>query len=195
MKVSTALLSLSDKSNIAKFSKALQKLEIEIIATSGTADYLEKQGIHVEKVSEMTGCKEILDGKVKTLNRKIHGAILANKNSKAEMSQIKDLDMEPIDLVVIDFYPIEKKIEEDNSAEKVLKNFDIGGPALVRSCAKNFQNVAVVIDSSQYGKVLKELEKNDRKLSEGLRKELAATGLSRIVEYNEEMAKYFDDQL
>ncbi|KXB06956.1 hypothetical protein AKJ52_01265 [candidate division MSBL1 archaeon SCGC-AAA382C18] len=195
MKISTALLSVSEKSGIVDFAKELQDLGIEIICSSGTADFLEQNGIHVKKILDITGTEEILDGRVKTLNQKIHGGILADRNNTEHIEQIKEKDITPIDLVVVNFYSVERKIKNDRPIEEIIEKIDIGGPALVRASAKNYQNVGIVVKPDQYGEIIEELRRNEGILDIETRERLAIVAFSHIADYDESISRYLSKKL
>jgi len=153
-----ALISVSDKNGIVEFAKKLDELKIEIISTGGTAKKLRENGLNVKDVSEITGFPECLDGRVKTLHPKIHGGLLALRNNKNHMEEISKLSIEPIDIVVVNLYPFKETILKENvNRKEAIENIDIGGPTMLRSAAKNYQSVSVVVDPSDYNILLNEL--------------------------------------
>ncbi|MCK5129247.1 MAG: bifunctional phosphoribosylaminoimidazolecarboxamide formyltransferase/IMP cyclohydrolase [Clostridiales bacterium] len=156
-----ALISVSDKTGILELAKGLDKLGIEIISTGGTAAKIREAGIDALDVSDITGFPECLDGRVKTLHPKVHAGILAMRSSEDHMKQIKDLDVDTIDFVFINLYPFRQTISNpDVKLEDAIENIDIGGPTMLRSAAKNYQDVTVVVDPRDYDKVLTELKEN-----------------------------------
>ena len=158
MNVSRALISVSDKSGVVEFAHALAALGVQILSTGGTAKLLEKEGLHVTEVSAHTGFPEMLDGRVKTLHPKIHGGILARRDSREHMAAIGKAGIAPIDLIVVNLYPFEATIADpDCTLENAIENIDIGGPTLLRAAAKNHTGVAVVVDPADYARVLEEL--------------------------------------
>ena len=158
MKVSRALVSVSDKSGVAEFARALVALGVQILSTGGTARLLEKEGVRVTEVSAHTGFPEMLDGRVKTLHPKIHGGILARRDNREHMAAIEKAGIAPIDLVVVNLYPFQATVADpDCTLENAVENIDIGGPALLRAAAKNHAGVAVVVDPADYARVLEEL--------------------------------------
>ena len=155
-----ALLSVSNKEGILEFARGLSKEGIEILSTGGTAKLLREGGLTVKDVSEVTGFPECLEGRVKTLHPKVHGGILAKRGDEDHRQTLKDLDIEEIDLVVINLYPFKKTItREGASLEEAIENIDIGGPAMLRAAAKNFEDVTVVTDQRDYARVLEEIQK------------------------------------
>lgn len=154
-----ALISVSDKSGIIEFASELNKLGIEIISTGGTYKKLKEAQIPAVEVSEITGFPECLDGRVKTLHPVIHAGLLAIRSNPSHMKQLADLNIEPIDLVVVNLYPFKETIlKEGVTREEAVENIDIGGPTMLRAAAKNYQDVAVVVDPKDYDKVLSELK-------------------------------------
>src|SRR6266446_74774 len=145
-KIKRALISVSDKEGLAGFAKGLIGFGIEIISTGGTARYVKDQGFQVRHVSDLTGFPEILDGRVKTLHPKVHGGILGRRNDPGHQDQMKRHGIEPIDLIVVNLYPFEETISKAGcTLEEAIEQIDIGGPAMIRSAAKNFHDVAAVV--------------------------------------------------
>lgn len=156
-----AIISVSDKSGIVEFAKELVGLGVEIISTGGTYRTLKEAQIPATEVSEITGFPECLDGRVKTLHPAIHAGLLAMRSNPSHMKQLADLKIEPIDLVVVNLYPFKKTILKDGvTREEAVENIDIGGPTMLRAAAKNYQDVAVVVDPKDYDKVLTEIKEN-----------------------------------
>lgn len=159
---------------VASFAKELEKMGVEILSTGGTAKLLEKEGIKVKEVSDYTGFPEILDGRVKTLHPKIHGGILAKRDNEKHLRQAKELEIGFIDMVVINLYPFTQVIKKPGvELEEVIENIDIGGPTMLRSAAKNYQDVAVICSPEDYDLIIKELKENDCNLSLETLKKLA----------------------
>ena len=153
-----ALISVTDKSGIVQLAQELVNLGFEILSTGGTAKALQSRGIPVTEVSAYTGFPEILDGRVKTLQPKIHGGLLGRRNDPKHQEQMKSLEIEPIDLLIVNLYAFEKTVATPGcTLEEAIENIDIGGPALLRAAAKNFQDVTVLTDPADYPKVLSEL--------------------------------------
>jgi phosphoribosylaminoimidazolecarboxamide formyltransferase/IMP cyclohydrolase len=158
VKVTRALISVSDKAGVAEFARALSGLGVQILSTGGTAKLLEKEGLKVTEVSAHTGFPEMLDGRVKTLHPKIHGGILARRDSREHMAAIEKAGIAPIDLIVVNLYPFQATIADpDCTLENAIENIDIGGPAMLRAAAKNYGGVAVVVDPADYATVLEEI--------------------------------------
>ena len=154
-----ALISVSDKTGIVEFAKELEALDIEIISTGGTYKKLKDENVNAIEISDLTGFPECLDGRVKTLHPKVHAGILAMRNNPDHMQQLKDLNIDTIDFVVVNLYPFKQTILKDGvTREECVENIDIGGPTMLRAAAKNYQDVAVITDPADYAKVLEELK-------------------------------------
>ena len=154
-----ALISVTDKSGITELARELVALGFEILSTGGTAKALQTTGLPVTEVSAYTGFPEILDGRVKTLQPKIHGGLLGRRNDPNHLEQMESLGIEPIDLLVVNLYAFEKTVAKPGcTLEEAIENIDIGGPAMLRAAAKNFQDVAVLTDPVDYPRVLTELK-------------------------------------
>jgi len=150
-----ALLSVSDKTGIVDLARGLHALGVRLISTGGTAKLLANEGLPVTEVAEVTGFPEMLDGRVKTLHPKVHGGLLARRDVPEHVQALKDHGIATIDLLVVNLYPFEKTVATANcTLEDAIENIDIGGPAMVRSAAKNWKDVAVLTDAAQYGPVL-----------------------------------------
>ena len=164
--IRTALLSVSDKSGIVQFAQALHGLGIKLISTGGTAKLLAQEGLPVTEVASLTEFPEMLDGRVKTLHPKVHGGLLARRDSKEHMAAIAEHGIEPIDLLVINLYPFTQTVSQDKvSFEEAVENIDIGGPAMLRAAAKNHQDVTVLISPADYEFVLDEMRRNQNTVS------------------------------
>ena len=173
VKIKRALISVSDKTGIVDLAKELSKFGVEIISTGGTAKLLKDSGVNVKEISEYTGFPEMLDGRVKTLHPKIHGGLLALRDNPEHINQIKEQNIEPIDMVVVNLYPFEATIKKPGvTLAEAIENIDIGGPSMLRSAAKNYRSVAVVSDAKFYPKIIQELKQNKGAISDELLKEL-----------------------
>ena len=158
-----ALISVSDKTGIVEFAKELEKMEVEIISTGGTYKKLIEEGVKATEISELTGFPECLNGRVKTLHPKVHAGILAMRSNEEHMKQLKELDVDTIDFVVVNLYPFKQTILKENvTRAEAVENIDIGGPTMLRSAAKNYQDVTVITDPNDYEIVLKELKENKK---------------------------------
>lgn len=192
-KVKRALISVSSKAGIIEFSKVLTDKDVEILSTGGTASLLRKNQIAVKEVSEQTHFPEIMDGRVKTLHPKIHGAIL--RRPGIDDNVLEEHDIQPIDLVVVNLYPFREVISNpDTSLETAIENIDIGGPTMLRAAAKNHAAVAVIVDPEDYSVVLEELNTSDT-LSKATRFRLAQKAFAHTAQYDTAIANYFKMQL
>ena len=190
MKQLTALLSVSDKTGVLEFAQALTALGIQLLSTGGTAKLLADAGLPVTEVAEHTGFPEMLDGRVKTLHPAIHGGLLARRDLPEHMAAIAQHGISTIDLLVVNLYPFEATVEKPGcTLEDAIENIDIGGPAMVRSAAKNWKDVAVVTDASQYAQVLAEL-KADGTVSAATKFALAVAAFNRISNYDGAISDY-----
>jgi phosphoribosylaminoimidazolecarboxamide formyltransferase/IMP cyclohydrolase len=195
-KIERALISLSDKTGAIEFARELAGLGVQLISTGGTAKALREAGLDVTDVSTVTGFPEMMDGRVKTLHPKIHGAFLALRDNEAHVASMHEHGIEPIDLVVINLYPFEQTVAKDGvSLEEAVENIDIGGPAMIRSASKNWRSVAVVTDPRLYGGVIDELKANDGSLSLKTRQRLAALAYTRTASYDLAISSYLAKQL
>ncbi|MGH9737720.1 MAG: bifunctional phosphoribosylaminoimidazolecarboxamide formyltransferase/IMP cyclohydrolase [Candidatus Acidiferrales bacterium] len=188
MAIERALISVYDKTGVAEFARALASLGIEIVSTGGTAKLLREAGIKVRDVAELTGWPEMLGGRVKTLHPKVHGGILFRRAEAEDKRQASQHAIEPIDLVVVNLYPFSATAAKpEATAEGLIENIDIGGPAMVRSAAKNFQSVGVIADPADYASVLNELSEK-RELSLAVRLDLARKAFALTARYDGEIA-------
>jgi phosphoribosylaminoimidazolecarboxamide formyltransferase/IMP cyclohydrolase len=186
----TALLSVSDKTSVVELAQALHALNIRLVSTGGTAKLLAQHGLPVTEVAELTGFPEMLDGRVKTLHPRVHGGLLARRDAPAHMQALKVHGITPIDLLVVNLYPFEATVAKpDCTLDDAIENIDIGGPAMVRSAAKNWKHVAVLTHASQYSEVLAELQR-DGKLSDATRFALAVAAFNRISNYDAAISDY-----
>ena len=189
-KVSRALLSVSDKSGIVEFARALAALGVQILSTGGTAKLLEKEGIAVTEVSAYTGFPEMLDGRVKTLHPKIHAGLLARRDDPGHLAALRSAGIPPIDLLVVNLYPFQASVADpDCSFEEAIENIDIGGPALLRAAAKNHAGVGVVVDPADYARVLEEMRSSGG-ISEATRFALAKKVFAHTAAYDGAIANY-----
>ncbi|MGI8786327.1 MAG: bifunctional phosphoribosylaminoimidazolecarboxamide formyltransferase/IMP cyclohydrolase [Pyrinomonadaceae bacterium] len=195
-KVKRALISVSDKDGIVEFAKMLARFNVEIISTGGTARVLREANLKITEVSEITEFPEMMNGRVKTLHPKIHGAFLALRDNPEHLAAMKTHGIEPIDLVVVNLYPFEQTIEnEDVLLEEAIEQIDIGGPAMIRSAAKNWRDVAVVTDARLYEKISEELEENDGATTLETRRAFAALAFSHTAHYDSIISDYLIEQL
>lgn len=191
MKVKRALISVSDKTGLENLVKGLDEMDVEIVSTGGTAKAISSYGVNVVEVSSYTGFPEMLEGRVKTLNPKIHAGLLAIRGNKEHAKQMEEYDIPYIDMVVVNLYPFEETILKPNvTEEEAIENIDIGGPSMLRSAAKNFKSVAAISSSGQYDKVLMELKENDGELSEETLRALAADVFTKTSSYDKAITDY-----
>ncbi|WP_022852514.1 IMP cyclohydrolase [Thermodesulfatator atlanticus] len=189
-KIKRALISVTDKTGVADFAKALHEMGVEIISTGGTARVIREAGVPVTDVSEVTGFPEMLDGRVKTLHPKIHGGILAIRSNEEHMRQLKEQGIEPIDMVVVNLYAFEKTVAQGADLDTAIENIDIGGPTLLRASAKNFRDVTVIVDPSDYARVLAEMKENGGETTLKTRFELARKVFETTSQYDTAIANY-----
>jgi phosphoribosylaminoimidazolecarboxamide formyltransferase/IMP cyclohydrolase len=195
-KIRRALISVSDKIGILEFAKELSNFGVNIISTGGTAKNLRENGIEVTEVSEITRFPEMMDGRVKTLHPKIHGAFLALRDNENHIASMQEHGIEPIDLVVVNLYPFEQTIaKEDVTLAEAVENIDIGGPAMIRSASKNWRDVAVVTDARLYESVLQEMKETGGSLSLQTRQRLATLAYTRTASYDLAISSYLAKQL
>ena len=195
MKVKRALLSVSDKTGIVELGKALAELGIEIISTGGTMRALRDAGVPVMAVQDVTGFPEMMDGRVKTLHPKIHGAILAVRDNPSNVQDMKDHDITPKDLVVVNLYPVQQTIAKpDVTLPEAIENIDIGGPCMVRASAKNNKYVAIVTNPKKYGEIVDILKKNGE-FTDAYRLELAREAFQHTAQYDTAIAAYLTEQV
>lgn len=195
-KIKRALISLSDKTGAVDFAKALNKFGVQIISTGGTARSLREAGLDVTDVSVLTGFPEMMDGRVKTLHPKVHGAFLALRDNQEHVAAMNQHGIEPIDLVVINLYPFEQTVAKQGvELAEAVENIDIGGPAMIRSASKNWRDVAVVTDPQLYEGIIDEMKENDGSLSLKTRQRLAVLAYTRTASYDLAISSYLAKQL
>ncbi len=188
-----ALISVSDKSGVVDFARGLRELGIEIFSTGGTKKSLEAAGVRIYSISELTGFPEILDGRVKTLHPAVHGGILARRDVPQHLSQLSQHHIELIDMVVVNLYPfVETVTKVGVSLDEALENIDIGGPSMIRSAAKNFPSVLVVVDPCDYGSILRKLRRGN--IDSAYRKRLAQKAFQHVALYDTAIAQYLNEE-
>jgi len=191
VKITRALLGVSDKAGLADLARALARHGVEILSTGGTRAALESAGLHVKAVEDFTGFPEILDGRVKTLHPKIHGGILARRSEPSHQRAMAQHGLEAIDLVVVNFYPFEQTVAREGvTLADAIENIDIGGPTLVRAAAKNYADVAVVVDPADYPALMRELDENSGAISADTRWRLARKAFARVTAYDCAISNY-----
>ena len=194
-RVTRALLSVCDKAGLIEFAGALVKHGVALVSTGGTAKAIAAAGLKVTDVSELTGFPEMMNGRVKTLHPKVHGGLLAIRDNAEHAKAMKDHGIAPIDLLVVNLYPFEATVDKGASEEDCIENIDIGGPAMIRAAAKNHDDVAVVVEPSDYQAVLDELAANQGATTLKLRKRLAAKAYARTAAYDAAISNWFASKL
>jgi len=191
-KIERALISVSNKKNLKPLLKILKKFKIEIISSGGTYKKIKNLGFDCIEVSNFTEFPEILEGRVKTLHPKIHAGILYKRKNKKHLKNIKEYNLDTIDLVIVNFYPFEKVIQNTSNHEKIMENIDIGGPTIVRAAAKNYNDVTVITSINQYDELLNQLNKNKGSTTLEFRKKLSLNAFSETAYYDSLIANYFN---
>ena len=189
-----ALISVSDKSGLIDFAQFLAERDVEIISTGGTANAMQDAGLNITEASQHTGFPEILEGRVKTLHPLIHGGILARRANSLHLEALEKHSIEPIDLVVVNLYPFEEKVSSDADFDTCIENIDIGGPAMIRSAAKNHESVTVVTDAVDYNAVKDDMLANSGATSFDLRRQLAGIAFARTADYDSAISRWFGTQ-
>src|SRR6266567_924484 len=185
VKIRRALLSVSDKTGIVDFARELKRFEVEIISTGGTAKTLRDAGIEVQDVSDLTGFPEMMDGRVKTLHPRIHGALLALRDNAEHVAAMQAHGIEPIDMLVVNLYPFEQTIKRDGvTLEEAIEQIDIGGPAMIRSAAKNWEELAVISSPDDYQAIVEELNGSGGAVTRSTRRRLAEQAFMRTATYD-----------
>ncbi len=195
MKISRALISVSDKAGIADFARVLEKRGVDIISTGGTAELLRKEEIPVREISSFTGFPEVLEGRVKTLHPRVHGGLLYKRDNPQHIAEAKECGFEPIDLVVVNLYPFEETIAKPGvTLAQAIEQIDIGGPSMIRSAAKNYQSVTVVVDPADYSLVLQNIEENEGETTLKLRERLAIKAFGKTSAYDRAITEFLDQE-
>ena len=194
-RVTRALLSVSDKTGLIDFARALAGHGVALVSTGGTAKAIADAGIAVTDVSDLTGFPEMMDGRVKTLHPKVHGGLLAIRDNAEHKKAMADHGIAPIDLLVVNLYPFEATVAKGAEYDDCVENIDIGGPAMIRAAAKNHDDVAVVVEASDYQAVLDDLAANDGATTRTLRRKLAAKAYARTAAYDAAISNWFAAQL
>ncbi|MUK88439.1 bifunctional phosphoribosylaminoimidazolecarboxamide formyltransferase/IMP cyclohydrolase [Ornithinibacillus sp. L9] len=188
-----ALISVSDKQNIVEFAQGLVELDYEVVSTGGTLRFLQEGGVPAVAIDTVTGFPEILDGRVKTLHPNVHGGLLAKRENAEHQKQLVENNISPIDIVVVNLYPFKQTLQkQDVTHEEIIENIDIGGPTMLRAAAKNYVDVTVVVDPSDYQEVLESLRSNGLDLTK--RQYLAAKVFRHTAHYDAMIANYFTEQ-
>jgi phosphoribosylaminoimidazolecarboxamide formyltransferase/IMP cyclohydrolase len=195
MKISRALISVSDKTGIAQFARALERQGVDIISTGGTAELLRKEGVPVREISSFTAFPEVLEGRVKTLHPRVHGGLLYKRGNPKHEAEARECGFEPIDLVVVNLYPFEKTIAKPNvTLAEAIENIDIGGPSMIRSGAKNYESVTVVVDPADYDTVLETMRDHDGETTLKLRERLAIKAFIKTSAYDRTIGTFLNKE-
>lgn len=190
-RIRRAIISVSNKNGIVNFAKGLHRLGIEIYASGGTANLLEKNKVLVKAIEDYTGFPEMLGGRVKTLHPRIHAGILAMREKREHMKALMEHDINPFDMVVVNLYPFEETVKNPScTREEAIENIDIGGPTLLRAAAKNYRNVCVVVDPEDYKKVLDVLKRKNGNLEEKFLFNLAKKTFAHTAWYDASISNY-----
>ena len=191
-KIKTALISVSDKKNLKPLLNSLKKNNIKIISSGGTYKEIRKLKFKCLEVSEFTSSPEILEGRVKTLHPKIHAGILNKRKSKMHLKDLEKNNFENIDLVIVNFYPFEETLKNTKNHNKIIENIDVGGPTMVRSAAKNYNDVTIITSSDQYAELIDELRKNKGSTSLEFREKLSRIAFTETAYYDSVISDYFN---
>jgi phosphoribosylaminoimidazolecarboxamide formyltransferase / IMP cyclohydrolase len=195
MKIIRALISVSDKTGVAQFARALERQGVDIISTGGTAELLRKEGVPVREISSFTAFPEVLEGRVKTLHPRVHGGLLYKRGNPKHEAEARECGFEPIDLVAVNLYPFEETIAKPNvTLEEAIEKIDIGGPSMIRSAAKNYESVTVVVDPADYDTVLETMRDNDGETTLKLRERLAIKAFIRTSAYDRAIGTFLNKE-
>ena len=195
MKITRALISVSDKTGVAQFARALERQGIDIISTGGTAELLRKENVPVREISSFTAFPEVLEGRVKTLHPRVHGGLLYKRGNPKHEAEARECGFEPIDLVVVNLYPFEATIAKpDVTLAEAIENIDIGGPSMIRSAAKNYESVTVVVDPADYDAVLEAMRDNDGETTLKLRERLAIKAFIKTSAYDRAIGTFLNKE-
>ena len=194
-KIKNALVSVSDKTELTPILKVLKKFKIKIISSGGTYSSIKKLGYDCLEVSEYTGFKEMLNGRVKTLHPKIHAGILHDRSNKKHKREMNKEKFPAIDLIIVNFYPFQNAVLNSKNQRKIIENIDIGGPAMVRAAAKNFKNVTIITDKNDYKQLIDELKKNNGKTTLKFREVMSSKAFGLTSYYDSMVANWFNQNL
>ncbi len=195
MKITRALISVSDKAGIASFARALERQGVDIISTGGTAELLRKEKIPVREISSFTAYPEVLEGRVKTLHPRVHGGLLYKRDNPKHVAEAKECGFEPIDLVVVNLYPFEETIAKPGvTLAQAIDHIDIGGPSMIRSAAKNYESVTVIVDPADYDVVLAHLRDHEGETTLKLRERLAIKAFIKTSSYDRAIGNFLNKE-
>ena len=195
LKIKNALISVSDKENLVSLLKTFKKFNINIISSGGTYTAIKKLGYKCTELSKYTGFKEMLDGRIKTLHPKIHAGILHDRQNKKHKSEMSKQNFPAIDLIVVNFYPFQKIVTNTTNPKQIIENIDIGGPTMVRSAAKNFNNVTIITNKNDYAALIKELVSSGGKTSLKFRELMSSKAFGLTAYYDAMIANWFNTKL
>ena len=195
LKIKNALISVSDKENLILLLKVFKKYNIKIISSGGTYKTIKKLGFECTELSKYTGFKEMLDGRVKTLHPKIHAGILHDRQNKLHKNEMSKQKFPPIDLIIVNFYPFQQVVMRSKNSKNIVENIDIGGPTMVRAAAKNFKNVSIITNKSDYLPLLNELKRNKGKTSLKFRELMSSKAFGLTAYYDAMIANWFNEKL
>ena len=194
-KINNALISISDKSNLERLLRILNKYKINIISSGGTFKEIKKLGYKCQEISKYTKFNEMLDGRVKTLHPKIHAGILNDRSSKKHRREMIKKKIKNIDLIVVNFYPFQETTKKNRNIKKIIENIDIGGPAMVRAAAKNFRDVSIVTNKNDYSSLINELRKYNGGTSLQFRERMASKAFGLTAYYDSVISNWFNKKL
>jgi phosphoribosylaminoimidazolecarboxamide formyltransferase / IMP cyclohydrolase len=194
-KIRRALLSVSDKTGLIEFARALIGQGVELVSTGGTSAAIKAAGLAVKDVSELTGFPEMMDGRVKTLHPKVHGGLLAIRGNAEHDKSAADHGIQPIDLLVVNLYPFEATVAKNAGYDECVENIDIGGPAMIRAASKNHDGVTVIVEAEDYARLLEEMTTNKGATTLRFRQEMAAKAFARTAAYDAAISNWFADHL
>src|SRR5438045_682194 len=193
MKITRALISASNKKGVAAFARALEKQGVDIISTGGTAELLRKEGVPVRDISSFTDFPEVLEGRVKTLHPRVHGGLLYKRGNELHEKQARECGFQPIDLVVVNLYPFEATVEKPGvTLAEAIEQIDIGGPSMIRSAAKNYESVTVVVDPADYDSILENMRDSNGETTLKLREHLAIKAFIKTSDYDRTIGNYLN---
>jgi phosphoribosylaminoimidazolecarboxamide formyltransferase/IMP cyclohydrolase len=194
-KIKTALISVSDKRNLSMVLESLEKYKVKIISSGGTYKSIKQLGYQCTEVSNYTGFKEMLDGRVKTLHPKIHAGILHDRSNKKHSQEMIKQKFPPLDLIIVNFYPFQKIVTNSKDSKKIIENIDIGGPTMVRAAAKNFKNVLIITNINDYSDLINEIQKNNGKTTLNFREYMSCKAFGLTAYYDAMIADWFNQKL
>ncbi len=194
-KIKTALISVSDKTDLSKVLKTLNKYKVKIISSGGTYKSIKQLGYPCTEVSVYTGFKEMLDGRVKTLHPKIHAGILHDRSNRKHSKEMSKKNFPSLDLIIVNFYPFQKIVINSKNNKEIIENIDIGGPTMVRSAAKNFKNVLIITNKNDYSDLIQEIEKNKGQTTLNFREYMSSKAFSLTAYYDAMIANWFNQKL